>query len=214
MYIFKGNSSVVFICMEATNLILIHSNKLNYTMHGSFHATLQAEGGGSAPAISRTWLETPTQYLVVQLETPLQQGQRYRLSCNFTGELADDLAGFYRSEYTDKSGNKQVVATTQMQAADARKAFPCFDEPAMKANFTVTLVHPSNYVAISNMPAKNTMQQMIDGEAWNVTEFETTPRMSTYLLAFIVSQFTYVQNDSESTLIRIWGRPEAISEGQ
>ncbi|NWV98288.1 AMPN Aminopeptidase, partial [Machaerirhynchus nigripectus] len=214
MYIFKGNSSVVFICVEATNLILIHSNKLNYTMQGSFHATLQAEGGGSAPAISRTWLETPTQYLVVQLETPLQQGQRYRLSSSFTGELADDLAGFYRSEYTDKSGNKQVVATTQMQAADARKAFPCFDEPAMKANFTVTLIHPSDYVAISNMPAKGTRKEMIGGESWNVTEFNTTPRMSTYLLAFIVSQFKSVQSGSEKILIRIWGRPEAITEGQ
>ncbi|NXB74662.1 AMPN Aminopeptidase, partial [Donacobius atricapilla] len=214
MYIFKGNSSVVFMCEEATNLILIHSNKLNYTMQGSFHATLQTEGGGTAPAISRTWLETPTQYLVVQLDTPLQQGQRYRLSSSFTGELADDLAGFYRSEYTDESGNKQVVATTQMQAADARKAFPCFDEPAMKANFSVTLIHPSNYTAISNMPVKDTRQETIDGESWNVTEFGTTPRMSTYLLAFIVSQFTNVQNDSEKTLIRIWGRPNAIKEGQ
>ncbi|NXA89131.1 AMPN Aminopeptidase, partial [Melanocharis versteri] len=214
MYIFKGNSSVVFRCEEATDLILIHSNKLNYTMQGSFHATLQAEDGGNAPAISRTWLETPTQYLVVQLDTPLQQGQRYRLTSHFTGELADDLAGFYRSEYTDESGNKQVVATTQMQAADARKAFPCFDEPAMKANFTVTLIHPSNYVAISNMPAKHTSQLVIDGVTWNVTEFDTTPRMSTYLLAFIVSQFDYVQNDTEKTLIRIWGRPKAIHEGQ
>ncbi|NXO41080.1 AMPN Aminopeptidase, partial [Locustella ochotensis] len=214
MYIFKGNSSVVFVCEEATDLILIHSNKLNYTMQGSFHATLQAEGGGTAPAISRTWLETPTQYLVVQLDAPLQKGQRYRLSSSFTGELADDLAGFYRSEYTDESGNKQVVATTQMQAADARKAFPCFDEPAMKANFTVTLIHPSNYKAISNMPVKNTMEQMINGETWNVTEFDTTPRMSTYLLAFIVSQFTNVKNDTEKTLIRIWGRPKAIDEGQ
>ncbi|NWZ36876.1 AMPN Aminopeptidase, partial [Brachypodius atriceps] len=214
MYIFKGNSSVVFTCEEATDLILIHSNKLNYTMQGSFHATLQAEDGGTAPAISNTWLETPTQYLVVQLETPLQQGQRYRLSSSFTGELADDLAGFYRSEYTDESGNRQVVATTQMQAADARKAFPCFDEPAMKANFTVTLIHPSNYTAISNMPAKNTREQVIDGESWNVTEFDTTPRMSTYLLAFIVSQFDYVHNDSEGILIRIWGRPKAIQEGQ
>ncbi|NXY01176.1 AMPN Aminopeptidase, partial [Pteruthius melanotis] len=214
MYIFKGNSSVVFTCVEATDLILIHSNKLNYTMQGSFHATLQAEGGGNAPAISRTWLETPTQYLVVQLYTPLQQGQRYRLSSSFTGELADDLAGFYRSEYTDESGTKQVVATTQMQAADARKAFPCFDEPAMKANFSVTLIHPSDYVAISNMPAKSTRQQVIDGESWNITEFDTTPRMSTYLLAFIVSQFKYVPSGSDKTLIRIWGRPKAIDEGQ
>ncbi|NWZ08140.1 AMPN Aminopeptidase, partial [Agelaius phoeniceus] len=214
MYIFKGNSSVVFLCEEATNLILIHSKKLNYTMQGSFHATLQAEGGGSAPAISRTWLETPTQYLVVQLDAPLKQGQRYRLSSSFTGELADDLAGFYRSEYTDDSGNKQVVATTQMQAADARKAFPCFDEPAMKANFTVTLIYPYGYGAISNMPAKNTRQQEIDGEIWYVTEFDTTPRMSTYLLAFIVSQFTSKERNSGKTLIRIWGRPEAIKEGQ
>ncbi|NXO80655.1 AMPN Aminopeptidase, partial [Sitta europaea] len=214
MYIFKGNSSVVFRCEEATNLILIHSNKLNYTMQGSFHATLQAVDGGKAPAISRTWLETPTQYLVVQLDAPLQQGQRYRLSSNFTGELADDLAGFYRSEYTDETGTKQVVATTQMQAADARKAFPCFDEPAMKANFTVTLIHPSSYGAISNMPVKNTRGLTIGGEAWNITEFHTTPRMSTYLLAFIVSQFSHVERNSERTLIRIWGRPKAIREGQ
>ncbi|NWS86568.1 AMPN Aminopeptidase, partial [Toxostoma redivivum] len=213
MYIFKGNSSVVFVCEEATDLILIHSNKLNYTMQGSFHATLRAEDGGALPAISRTWLETTTQYLVVQLGAPLQQGRRYRLSSSFTGELADDLAGFYRSEYTDESGARHVVATTQMQAADARKAFPCFDEPAMKANFTVTLIHPSNYEAISNMPVKNTEQQVIDGETWNVTEFHTTPRMSTYLLAFIVSQFDHVDNSS-GILIRIWGRPEAIREGQ
>ncbi|NWI49055.1 AMPN Aminopeptidase, partial [Calyptomena viridis] len=239
MYIFKGNSSVVFACVEATDLILIHSNKLNYTMQGSFHAVLQAEGGGTAPSISRTWLEVLTQYLVVQLAAPLEQGQQYRLSTSFTGELADDLAGFYRSEYTDELGDKQVVATTQMQAADARKAFPCFDEPAMKANFTVTLVHPSSYKAISNMPAKSewgrvtwwgaagpaglwddpllpagSRQEMIDGESWNVTEFDTTPKMSTYLLAFIVSQFDCVQNTSGDPLIRIWGRPKAIKEGQ
>ncbi|XP_017691744.1 PREDICTED: aminopeptidase N [Lepidothrix coronata] len=214
MYIFKGNSSVVFVCVEATNLILIHSNKLNYTMQGSFHATLQAEGGGTAPSISRTWLETLTQYLVVELTAPLQQGQRYRLSSSFTGELADDLAGFYRSEYTDESGTKHVVATTQMEATDARKAFPCFDEPAMKANFTVTLIHPSNYTAISNMPVKSSRQEMMGEQSWNVTEFETTPKMSTYLLAFIVSQFSYVTTKSGNVTISIWGRPEAISEGQ
>ncbi|KAM9532604.1 aminopeptidase N isoform 2-T2 [Guaruba guarouba] len=213
MYIFKGNSSVVFVCMEATDLILIHSKNLNYTLQGSFHASLQAVGGSSVPPITRTWLQPTTQYLVVQLGSPLQQGQRYRLFSIFTGELADDLAGFYRSEYVDESGTK-VVATTQMQAADARKAFPCFDEPAMKANFTVTLIHPSDHEAISNMPIRSTQQQQIDGNTWNITEFETTPRMSTYLLAFIVSQFTYMHNTSEDVLIRIWGRPAAITEGQ
>ncbi|NXS75702.1 AMPN Aminopeptidase, partial [Pandion haliaetus] len=214
-YIFKGNSSVVFVCMEATDLILIHSNKLNYTLQGSFYASLQAVDGSRVPHINSTWLEIPTQYLVVQLNGPLRQGQHYQLFTIFTGELADDLAGFYRSEYVDESGVKKVVATTQMQAADARKAFPCFDEPAMKATFTVTLIHPSNYSAISNMPAKMTWQQEIDGKSWNITEFQTTPRMSTYLLAFIVSQFSNVQTPHISPLqIRIWGRPKAITEGQ
>ncbi|NXK27134.1 AMPN Aminopeptidase, partial [Arenaria interpres] len=213
MYIFKGNSSVVFICKERTNLILIHSNKLNYTMQGSVMASLEAVDGSSAPRITKTWLVPLTQYLVVQLDGELQQNQRYRLSSSFTGELADDLAGFYRSEYMD-SGEKKVVATTQMQAADARKAFPCFDEPAMKANFSVTLIHPSDHSAISNMPAKRTRQMVIDNENWTITEFDTTPKMSTYLLAFIVSQFNYTANMSDDVLIRIWGRPKAIAENQ
>ncbi|NWU68282.1 AMPN Aminopeptidase, partial [Pterocles burchelli] len=236
MYIFKGNSSVVFLCTEATDLILIHSKRLNYTMQGGFHTSLQALGGSSSPSITQTWLETTTQYLVVRLDRALQPGQRYQLFSIFMGELADDLGGFYRSEYVDA----KVVATTQMQAPDARKAFPCFDEPAMKANFTVTMIHPSDHQAISNMPARRTWQQQIDGKSWKVTEFETTPKMSTYLLAFIVSQFTYVQDNSGNVLvgwggvpppaggpspgcssaprlspqIRIWGRPEAIAAGQ
>ncbi|PKU32289.1 aminopeptidase n [Limosa lapponica baueri] len=213
MYIFKGNSSVVFVCKEPTDLILIHSNKLNYTMQGSTMASLEAMDGSSAPRITKTWLVPLTQYLVVQLDGKLQQNQRYRLFSSFIGELADDLAGFYRSEYVD-SGETKVVATTQMQAADARKAFPCFDEPAMKANFSVTLIHPSDHKAISNMPAKSTRQVVIDNVNWNVTEFETTPKMSTYLLAFIVSQFDYRENMSDNVLIRIWGRPKAIAENQ
>nr|XP_047902278.1 aminopeptidase N [Anser cygnoides]XP_047902279.1 aminopeptidase N [Anser cygnoides] len=213
MYIFKGNSSVTFLCEEATDLIIIHSNKLNYTLQGNFHTSLQAVNGSNAPAITQTWLETTTQYLVVQLAAPLQKGQSYRLFSIFTGELADDLAGFYRSEYVEGNVTK-VVATTQMQAPDARKAFPCFDEPAMKANFTVTLIHPSDHKAISNMPTESTQQVQTGGESWNVTKFLTTPKMSTYLLAFIVSQFDYVYNDSGKVLIRIWGRPEAIKENQ
>ncbi|NWY04920.1 AMPN Aminopeptidase, partial [Nothoprocta ornata] len=213
MYIFTGNSTVTFLCEEPTDIILIHSNKLNYSMQAGFHASLQALDGTSPPAITSSWLETPTQYLVVRLAAQLQRGRYYRLVSSFTGELADDLAGFYRSEYVDGTETK-VVATTQMQAADARKAFPCFDEPAMKANFTVTIIHPSDHQALSNMPATSSRALQLDGESWNVTEFATTPKMSTYLLAFIVSQFQSVENISESVQIRIWGRPRAIAEGQ
>ncbi|XP_037766647.1 aminopeptidase N isoform X2 [Chelonia mydas] len=213
LYIFKGNSTVRFSCQNATNLILIHSKKLNYTLQGTFLVSLQGVNGSSPPPITNTRLETETEYLVVQLQGQLEKGKSYELVSSFTGELADDLAGFYRSEYVE-DGETRIVATTQMQAPDARKAFPCFDEPAMKATFKVTLIHSPSHTALSNMPVESSRQQTIDGTTWNVTEFQTTPKMSTYLLAFIVSQFQAVERMQENVLIRIWGRPKAIAAGQ
>lgn len=100
VYVFTGNSTVVFRCVKETDLILIHSNKLNLTMLEEHHAVLRGLDGAPTPSLSRTWLEVPTQYLVVQLSGPLVAGCSYQLYTQFVGELADDLAGFYRSEYT------------------------------------------------------------------------------------------------------------------
>uniref|UniRef100_A0A674MUZ8 Aminopeptidase n=1 Tax=Takifugu rubripes TaxID=31033 RepID=A0A674MUZ8_TAKRU len=100
MYIFTGNSTVVFKCVKETDLILIHSNRLNFTIFEGHHAVLRGLDGDPTPSLSKTWLEVPTQYLVVQLNGPLSVGHRYELYTMFVGELADDLAGFYRSEYT------------------------------------------------------------------------------------------------------------------
>uniref|UniRef100_A0A8C0L135 Aminopeptidase n=1 Tax=Canis lupus dingo TaxID=286419 RepID=A0A8C0L135_CANLU len=150
LYTFKGSSTVRFTCKESTSMIIIHSKKLNYTNIQGQRVALRGVGGSQAPAIDRTELVEVTEYLVVHLREPLQVNSQYEMDSKFEGELADDLAGFYRSEYTE-NGVKKVLATTQMQAADARKSFPCFDEPAMKATFNITLIHPSNLVALSNM---------------------------------------------------------------
>lgn len=99
MYIFTGNSTVVFKCVKETDLILIHSNMLNLTVTEGHHAVLRGLDGAPAPSLSRTWLEVPTQYLVVQLNGPLSVGRRYELYTRFVGELADDLKGFYVSKY-------------------------------------------------------------------------------------------------------------------
>ncbi|KAL0155808.1 hypothetical protein M9458_050071, partial [Cirrhinus mrigala] len=145
LYIFTGKSSVVFRCVEKTNLILIHSNKLNMTKE----PTLTALGSKPAPAITSYVMHPKKQYMAIHLKEELTAGESYELYTEFTGELADDLGGFYRSEYYD-NGEKKVVATTQMQPTDARKAFPCFDEPAMKAVFYITLLHDPATVALSN----------------------------------------------------------------
>uniref|UniRef100_A0A672SZ17 Aminopeptidase n=1 Tax=Sinocyclocheilus grahami TaxID=75366 RepID=A0A672SZ17_SINGR len=210
MYIFTGKSGVVFTCLKETNLILIHSNELNFTLTSEMHhAKLTGLGGTSAPAILETWFQTQTQFMVIQLKRKLQVGKSYWLYTEFHGELSDNLGGFYRSEYTENDV-KKVVATTQMQPTAARNVFPCFDEPSMKAVFHLTLLHPPGTVALSNgMELENIVISVLQ------TRFEPTEKMSTYLLAFVVSEFTNIRSPPEANiLIRIWGRREAIESCQ
>uniref|UniRef100_A0A672T0J7 Aminopeptidase n=1 Tax=Sinocyclocheilus grahami TaxID=75366 RepID=A0A672T0J7_SINGR len=215
MYIFTGKSGVVFTCLKETNLILIHSNELNFTLTSEMHhAKLTGLGGTSAPAILETWFQTQTQFMVIQLKRKLQVGKSYWLYTEFHGELSDNLGGFYRSEYTENDV-KKVVATTQMQPTAARNVFPCFDEPSMKAVFHLTLLHPPGTVALSNGMELGTKSFTIDNQEVLQTRFEPTEKMSTYLLAFVVSEFTNIRSPPEANiLIRIWGRREAIESCQ
>lgn len=97
-----------FECVEETNLILIHSNKLNYTKQKDHLAQLTALGGAEAPSITKSWLFPVTQYMVLELGAKLVKGNNYSLHTIFTGELADDLGGFYRSEYIENGVTKYV----------------------------------------------------------------------------------------------------------
>ncbi|XP_070763200.1 aminopeptidase Ey [Enoplosus armatus] len=214
LYIFTGQSSVKFDCVKETDLILIHSNKLNYTELGNTHiARLIASGGGSAPTIKSSWLQPTTHYLVIQLDSKLTQGEKYQLYTEFTGELADDLAGLYRSEY-EEDGVRKIVATSQMHPTHARKTFPCFDEPAMKAVFHITLIHPPGTVALSNGLEMDIVNTTIDGVAVTQTKFEPTKKMSSYLLAIVISDYTHISATQGDTLIRIWAHRKAIEQKQ
>ncbi|KAK2838304.1 hypothetical protein Q7C36_013118 [Tachysurus vachellii] len=208
LYIFTGNSSVVFKCVKETDLILIHANKLNLTSK----AILSTLNGSPAPSITSESTVSKTQYFVFHLSEKLKAGEWYKLHTEFIGELADDLGGFYRSEY-EVNNVKKVVATTQMQATDARKAFPCFDEPAMKAYFNITLLHEPGTIALSNSMEIDSVEVMEGGQKLNKTRYETTRRMSTYLLAFIVSDFKAIEDLAGKVLIRIFAREEAIDAG-
>ncbi|XP_017334522.1 aminopeptidase N [Ictalurus punctatus] len=219
MYIFTGESGVAFTCVRETDLILIHCHKLNLTLFEGRHAKLMGTHNTKAPAIRKTWFQEETQYLVIQLEGTLKPGKFYWLYTEFRGELADDLEGFYRSEY-EEDGVKKVLAITQMQATSARKAFPCFDEPAMKAIFHITLIHEPGTVALSNSRDivfhSGPERLQINGHDVIRTRFEPTKRMSTYLVAFIVCEFVYTSKPKDNTdvMVRIWARKTAIEEGQ
>jgi len=104
------------------------------------------------------------------------------LSCRSTGTLNDKLRGFYRSTFTDAEGQSHTIATTQLESVDARRAFPCWDEPDRKAVFDITLIVERNLEAISNSPIADVERS---GEKKRV-HFSPTMKMSTYLVAFIV----------------------------
>ena len=131
------------------------------------------------------------------------------LAIEFTGELNDKLRGFYRSRYTDIDGNERHLATTQLEATDARRAFPCWDEPALKATFEITLVVPSEMTAVSNMPVVSEEETRPGIKSVSYAE---TPIMSTYLLAFIVGDLSYIEEVGDNgTLMRVFttrGREE------
>lgn len=95
------------------------------------------------------------------------------------------MRGFYRSKY-DYNGKTEYILTTQFEPADARKAFPCFDEPAFKATFDLSLIIDAGLDAVSNMPV-NSVSKLKGGK--KRLAFMTTPRMSSYLLYMGVGKF-------------------------
>uniref|UniRef100_A0A3P9JI76 Aminopeptidase n=1 Tax=Oryzias latipes TaxID=8090 RepID=A0A3P9JI76_ORYLA len=222
LYQFSGNCTVVFKCTRETDLILIHSKELNLTLLDGFHAKLTGLNG-PAPRLKKTWEEIQTEYLVVQLDGPLQANSSYELFTEFAGKLSPNQKGFFRSVYIE-DGEEKVIATTQMQPTYARKAFPCFDEPALKAVFHVTLIHPQNTTALSNSMASGKSvfpgRIIVDGQDLVRTSFEPTKIMSTYLLAFAVCDFGHIRTEAGSkkrntdyTFIRVWARRKAIQRG-
>lgn len=130
----------------------------------------------------------------ITFKTPLEKNGLYRLHLDFTGELNDKLRGFYRSHYLDDKGEKKWLATTQMEPTDARRMFPCFDEPEMKAKFRITAHVNEGSIAISNGKASKPVKGYADalaapGELRETITFEPSPKMSSYLVALIIGNF-------------------------
>ncbi|KAK3121643.1 hypothetical protein QOZ80_8BG0657850 [Eleusine coracana subsp. coracana] len=140
-------------------------------------------------------------------ELPIGEGV---LKMNFTGTLNDQMRGFYRSKY-ECNGESRNMAVTQFEAADARRCFPCWDEPAFKAKFKLTLEVPSELVALSNMPA---VKETVNGPLKTIY-YEESPLMSTYLVAIVVGLFDYIESStSQGTKVRVYTQVGKTNQGK
>lgn len=139
----------------------------------------------------------------------ISKGSKAQLEIKFTGQLNDKMAGFYRSTYKKEDGTEGLLATTQMEPTDARRSFPCFDEPALKAAFTVTLIADKNLTCLSNMDvsSESEVQSAISGSTKKAVKFNKSPEMSTYLVAFIVGELNYIETNAFRVPVRVYAPP-------
>lgn len=149
-------------------------------------------------------------FLTIPTSVNLNPRQRYSLRIEYTGTLRDDDLGFYRSSYVNDTGVTVWLAATQFQTGSARRAFPCYDEPGLKATVLVDITHDPSYEALSNMPDTSIVENS-DGSV--TTFFEISPPISTYLVAFVVSDFPHLTgNTSRPILQRVIARPTAMNQ--
>ncbi|XP_076006763.1 leucyl-cystinyl aminopeptidase [Genypterus blacodes] len=196
---FTGRTVIKMTVRHDTMRIVLHSAELKIT-----NATFQL--GDRKPSDVTVLEYKPWQQIAVKFSEDLKAGQECVLTLDYSANLSHTYDGFYKSSYTDKDGNKRVLAATQFEPLAARKAFPCFDEPAFKASFLIKISRNQNFTTLSNMPKAKTTS--LSNDLW-LDEFEkTSVNMSTYLVAFIVADFTPISRNVSKSLLSVYCVPE------
>ena len=206
-FTFRGEENIAVDVVETTSKIVLNAIELQVQS-----ATLTKNG--TTIKAAEIHLDSSQETVTLDFAQAVAPGKA-ELAVEFTGILNDKLRGFYRSQYTTPEGDQKYLAATQFEATDARRAFPCWDEPAKKAAFEVTLVIPSALKAISNTPIVSESPARP-----GITElrFAETPVMSTYVLAFLVGDLISIESQYQgagaSTRVAVWTTPGKEEQGR
>jgi aminopeptidase N len=193
---YQGTVSILSKILKSSKEITLNAHQLK--IHS---AEIQLEHTKTQQSIKSTDVsyDAPRQRATISFPEDLPVSDKALLVIKFEGTINHDMAGFYRSKYkpavtpaasVPKVDDDHFMFSTQFESSDARRAFPCFDEPNLKATFDFEIELPGDQVALSNMPEKG-VKKSKDG--LKIVSFERTPIMSTYLLAWAVGDFEYVE---------------------
>ncbi|VDD76479.1 unnamed protein product [Mesocestoides corti] len=207
---FTGQASVLLEVVEPTNKVVFNSKALDIS------SVYYCDSEGAIT------YDDDQETVTFMFPKGLTTGEA-KLDMKFKGVLADDMQGIYRSVYKDSSGKENNILATQFQSVYARRAFPCMDEPGLKATFGISLVALDNQVALSNMPEVSRTvvptpagcPDPPDGHNYVKIRFDKSPIMSTYLVAMVVGDFEYVSSNVENGVeVRVYTPPGKKAFGE
>ena len=187
-FTFHGTGSIKVNCKKSTKIITMHCAELKIL-------SCQVKFGKNLVESVHKTIEKKEELQIILSE---KIKGNVTIDLEFQGILNDRLLGFYRSQYV-QNGKTKYLATTQFEAADARRAFPCWDEPEAKATFEISIIADNKFTAISNMPIKS--KKKIGTKT--IYNFMKTPIVSTYLIYLGVGEFEYLTSKVGKTQIRV-----------
>lgn len=194
---FSGKESIDVLLSQPTSAITLNAAEIQFQS-----VTI---GSGSATQTAQVTADAAKEQVTFTVAKPLPAGPA-TIHILYTGILNDQLRGFYLSKTS-----KRNYAVTQFEPTDARRAFPSFDEPALKATFSTTLIVDTGDTAISNTNIVSDRPGPTAGK--HTVQFATTPKMSTYLVAFLVGDFQCVSGESDGIPIRACATPDKVQMG-
>ena len=191
---FTGVETIDVKIAQATNTITLNAAEIAFQS-----VTIAGSGAEQGATVS---LDAGKEQATFTFPATVPGGNA-TLTIHYTGILNNELRGFYLSKTP-----KRNYAVTQFESTDARRAFPSFDEPAMKATYDVSLVVDGGDSAISNGPEISDTPG--PGAGKHTLKFGTTPKMSTYLVAFLVGDFQCTSGEQDGVAIRVCATPDKV----
>ncbi|EEB05184.1 aminopeptidase Ape2 [Schizosaccharomyces japonicus yFS275] len=181
-FTYGGKVAIQLDVLEDTNTITLHSLNIRFL-------SVCLEWGKQAVWTDDIEYATEDERVILHFNSTVPANTVAVLSISFCAIISSGMEGFYRSSYVDADGKTKYLGTTQFEPTSARRAFPCWDEPALKATFSISITAKENFVILSNM---NAAKESLDN-GYKTVDFAKTVTMSTYLLAWVVGELEYVE---------------------
>jgi aminopeptidase N len=183
-----GTESVTLQFRHATATVIF--NSLNETLHD-----VRIDGRPVQSVAS----DDARQLTTITLAAPARPG-RHRLTFSYLGKIETQPRGLFRQSYTRPGGAQRLLLSTKMEGTDARRMFPCWDEPAFRSSFQLIVTVPIGWATIANMPAATRVENGFVA----TTTFQRTPRMPSYLIEFTAADFVALSAQSARTQMNVW----------